>query len=61
MEKQTKKLNKATRRKREKREEIRRKVILFAVKTLIYIILALIIWHISTSRTRQTEKDVGEK
>ena len=40
--------------------ETKHKLIKFLIKTLIYIIVGVSIWHISAAKNRQTEKDVGE-
>ena len=41
-------------------KKTKRKLIIFAIKTAIYIVVGLVIWHISAAKHRQTEKDIGE-
>ena len=42
------------------KKQTKRKLIIFAAKTIIYIVIGLAIWHISAAKNRQTEKDIGE-
>lgn len=41
-------------------KQTKRKLIIFGIKTIIYIVVGLVIWHISAAKHRQTEKDIGE-
>lgn len=41
-------------------KQTKRKLLVFGIKTIIYIVVGLVIWHISAAKHRQTEKDIGE-
>lgn len=45
---------------KEKIKAKKKKIILFIIKTLIFIIAGTVIWCVSATKTKNTEKDVEE-